>query len=789
MATTELNVELKILFVEDQEEDYVLVNRALKKDQLDFEGCWVKDQDELTQQLEDFNPDLIISDYNLPSFSGKEALAIVKQKTPTLPFILISGAIGEEKAIEMLKMGATDFIMKDNLLRLPQAVRRAIKEAADKVNVANAQEALRESEQRLQMAIEGGGIGLWDWQVGQKIHFNQEFAKMTGYPVDKLENEAYNWEAYIHENDLPGIKSSLVKHLKSEFSFFRTEFRILTQSGKYKWIMAHGRVIERNEKGLATVMIGVYIDVHERKTYEKALKNAYDDLELKVVKRTKELRAEVEKRIETEKQLNKAKEMAESASSAKSEFLANMSHEIRSPLNAIVGFSQILISQAADDKKYPKSFKEQLEYIKTSGEALSEVINDILDISKIEEGKMTLSYENVELVGLIRGIYHINKGAAEKKNLIFNYSLSKSIPKYIRIDRTKLKQILVNLISNAIKYTADGKRVTIKVDFDEENKVLFFSVKDEGIGIPPDQLEDIFTRFKQVDSSISRDHGGTGLGLAITKRLVQLLKGDISVKSELMQGSEFVVSLPYLPTDNNGIDSNDISLKGHAFTKDNLVLIIEDNPLNVKMIQAVFNELEIKTVHCNNGMKGVRLAQKMVPDLILMDMHIPKMDGIETTKAILKNKESKEIPIVALSADAFEKTRKEAIEAGIVDYITKPLDFSKLLPILKRFLKEDKVAEKSKTTTEAMSSELQQQVIEELKALEDIPIFRTEVLIEKLNLIERFMLEFDTPYRQDLDALRREIYGGELKTMNQLIKKIESAGALAPTPATTLKTE
>jgi PAS domain S-box-containing protein len=670
--------------------------------------------------------------------------------------------------------------MKDNLLRLPQAIRRAIKEAADKVSIKNAQDALKESEQRLQMAIEGGGIGLWDWKIGKKIFFNQEFAKMTGYPINMLESEANNWEAYVHPDDVAGLKSSLIKHLKSEFSFFRTEFRILTKAGKYKWIMAHGRVIERTEKGFASTMIGIYLDIHERKTYEKALKNAYDDLELKVIKLTKELRQEVEKRTETENELKKAKELAESANRAKSEFLANMSHEIRSPLNAIVGFSQILISQASD-KKYPKSFQEQLEYIKTSGETLSEVINDILDISKIEEGKMTLSYENVELSGLIRGIYHINKGAAEKKNLIFNYSLSKTIPKYVKMDRTKLKQILVNLISNAIKYTAEEKRVTINVDFDKKEKLLHFVVADEGIGIPEDQLETIFSRFKQIDSSISRDHGGTGLGLAITQRLVHLLNGKIKVESDLMKGSRFTVSLPYLATEIAEVNQYNVDLKGHHFSKENLVLIIEDNPLNVKMIQAAFNELGIRTVSCNNGMKGVRLAEKMKPNLILMDMHIPKMDGIETTKAILKKEASKDIPIVALSADAFEKTRKAAVQAGIVDYVTKPLDFAKLIPILNRFLKKDESAlPEKKEQKEEMPEELQQKVIEELNELKEIPVYRTEQLIEKVNLIEKIILDFDDSYRQEIDTLRKEVYFGELKGIDKLIQTIKKAGVKTP---------
>ena len=174
-------MNIKVLFIEDREEDYILANQSLTKQQLDFEDCWVKDELSFRQQLADFKPDIVVSDYNLSTFSGLEALNILKELDKDIPFVILSTAIGEERVIEILKMGATDFLLKDNILRLSQVITRAIKEAADQACIKESQEALKENEQQLKMAIEGGGVGLWDWKIGDEAFFNREFAKMVGY--------------------------------------------------------------------------------------------------------------------------------------------------------------------------------------------------------------------------------------------------------------------------------------------------------------------------------------------------------------------------------------------------------------------------------------------------------------------------------------------------------------------------------------------------------------------------------------------------------------------------------
>lgn len=382
------------------------------------------------------------------------------------------------------------------------------------------------------------------------------------------------------------------------------------------------------------------------------------------------------------------KNKAEMANRAKSIFLANMSHEIRTPLNSIIGFSEILVK---NDETYGfhDTAKNYLNNILLSGKSLLELINNLLDISKIESGKMEVFTESVNLPKLLEEVYRINRIQAEKKQLDYQLQIEPDILENISTDKNKLRQVLINLIGNAIKFTPTHKSIRIKAQ-QTENQIII-SIIDKGIGIPKNKRDQIFQEFIQVDNRITRQFGGTGLGLTISKKIIRLLNGDIEVEETPGGGSTFIVKIPAIAA----MSAENVSLREPneiIFDSSNTVLLFEDNLMNQEMAQALFERLGLEIQIAENGEEGMAAlydlkAKSMLPDLILMDMHMPVMDGMETTRRLRSLPEFRNIPIVALSADAFTEQQIEAQSVGMDDYLTKPLEMNKLIGILEKYLK------------------------------------------------------------------------------------------------------
>lgn len=376
-------------------------------------------------------------------------------------------------------------------------------------------------------------------------------------------------------------------------------------------------------------------------------------------------------------ELSAAKQKAESANRAKSAFLAVMSHEFRTPMNGIIGALNLL-----DDADVPESVNELHGIMRECADSQLSLINDVLDISKIESGTLDIIDESFNLTELIQSVItSLGLGAKQKGVALFSF-IDPSIPQRIASDHRRIRQILINLVSNAVKFTEEGE-IKVSVTLTESNEISI-SVSDTGIGIRKEQTESVFESFTQVDSSYTRRHQGTGLGLAICKRLVALLGGTISLQSEFGKGSQFTVLLP-LPKSTVQKDSQ--SGKTRATVNDEYplsVLIVDDNPTNLSLMEQILRKLGYKPSIATEGTQAVALASKTPFDMILTDLQMPDLDGIETARRILQieNQHARRPYIVAATACATDEDRERCEQVGMMDFLPKPIktdDFIRLI--------------------------------------------------------------------------------------------------------------
>lgn len=393
--------------------------------------------------------------------------------------------------------------------------------------------------------------------------------------------------------------------------------------------------------------------------------------------------AELQKQIMLVEQESQA---AEAASEAKTQFLAHMSHEIRTPLNGIIGIADILAGTNLTE--------EQVSYLNTirmSGQALLSIINDILDFSKIEAGKLELEKTSFSLNEICQSINAIFLAPLRDKNLEFKLGVDESIPETIKGDPLRLKQILLNLVGNSIKFTEKGS-IGINVDFASRDPasangfMLRFTVFDSGIGIPPAKQKELFDAFTQVDSSTTRKYGGTGLGLQITKRLVELMGGDIKVESESGKGAKFIFTIAAetgSQLQDDAAQPKD-SIQSHKPAEETTVLVAEDNTTNQLVVKAMLKRLGYQFEIANNGQEAIdRLeAEGANYDLVLMDCQMPVLDGFATTRNLRKKDTYKELPIIALTAGATAQEQKMCYEAGMSDFLSKPITIEALEKVL-----------------------------------------------------------------------------------------------------------
>jgi len=584
---------------------------------------------------------------------------------------------------------------------------------------------LRKSEERLELALWGANLGTWDWNViTGVVTYNEHWATVLGYAPTEIAPTVESWKHLLHPEDRPLVMETIQKNLDGDSPFYECEFRLRTQDGQWKWMLGCGKVVESDDQGRAVRHVGVQLDIDRRKQAEAELIRYRNHLEDRVTQRTTELRhanaalkREITERLQAEKDLEKsrtelaaslgelelvnrdleqqtslAKNMAaeaESANTAKSQFLANMSHEIRTPINSIIGFSEILAQSKLDDEQ-----ADSVRIIKESSYCLLRLIDDILDFSKIEASQLHTEIVACPMKKLLHTLASTMKPLAAKKSLDFDIVTDDRLPAQIKSDPYRLQQCLLNLISNAIKFTTQG-HVHVKVSLHEDNghATLHFDVEDTGIGIPRDRQKAIFESFTQADGSTSRKYGGTGLGLTITRHLAELLGGSLSLTSTPGEGSVFSLVIPTgvalgegpLLNQHRGTDPEcETSGAAESVTFSGRVLVAEDVEGNQKLMARTLGKFGIDVAIVEDGRQAVREALSQRFDLILMDMQMPTMNGYEATRVL--KEQGCETPIVALTANVMKGDDQRCREAGCDGYLAKPLDHRKLLDLLARYL-------------------------------------------------------------------------------------------------------
>lgn len=525
------------------------------------------------------------------------------------------------------------------------------------------EEKMKELSRRYKMATSAAGIGVWKLNLENDELIWDEYM-LEIYEIDSDDEYGYeSWAEHIYYKDREETSQKFKQAVENN-EIFDHEFRIKNDSGMIKYIKAFGRPV-LDDQGNATEVIGVNYEITQR---EKALK--------KLEEYSKELKL---KNVELEQARDKARE----ASRAKSEFLSTMSHEIRTPMNSIIGMAELL-----QDTDLSEQQKKYVNIFQNAGESLLTLINDILDLSKIEAGRVEIEKKEFNLVNTVGNVAEMISVRAYKKGLEMPLRISSEVPECVIGDPERLRQILINLLGNAVKFTETGQVfLDLKIDanFSEgEKKKVIFAVKDTGIGIAEEKQKNIFNSFTQADASSTRKYGGTGLGLTISKQLVELMDGEIWLKSSPELGSTFYFSLPFEVVSGQ---KEYLESKSQQFN-DLRILTVDDNPTNIFILKEVMADQGAEVATASSGKEAVEAVAKSIEaenpyQIILMDNFMPNKNGLETAAEIRKKFNLKNLQIIIISSD-FENKYLETHKEFIDDYMMKPIRKKELFSRLEK---------------------------------------------------------------------------------------------------------
>ncbi len=636
------NKPIRILFAEDVATDLEMALRYIRRENIGFEHVAVDNEADFRRELIEFEPDIVITDYSMPAFNGMKALQITKDHFLYVPVILLTGSRNEEIAVECMKAGANDYVIKEHINRLPFAILEAIERKIAKLEKRSALEQLK----LLSRSVEQSPVSIVITNKEGTIEYvNPTFSRVSGYGKEVIgqnprilksgeqSDKFYKhlWETILSGQDWSG------------------EIRNKRKDGSFFWESVIISPI-LNKKGEITHFVGVKEDITERK---------------KMIS-----------------ELISAKERAEEGDRLKSAFLANMSHEIRTPMNGILGFLELLQKEGLAEEER----ETYTDVVKKSSERMLQTINDLIEISKIESSQTPLQFSRISSGEMLEHFYNFFKYEAEQKQL--ELRVGERLPEasdMIITDKRKLESIVSNLVRNALKFTKSGF-VAFGFRLKAAHELEFF-VEDSGIGIPEDKLDAVFKRFVQADMGMTRTHEGSGLGLSIAKGYTEMLGGSVSVISDEGKGTVFTVTLPLI-TDEAGLtESNDGFITGYegSVAEPGTILVAEDDPFSFTFLEVVLKKANYTVLHAEDGEQAVNMFKENPGiRMILMDMKMPVMDGLEATRRIREI--DSDVCIIAQTGYAMWGDREKVLSAGCNDYITKPISPSSLLSRMKALL-------------------------------------------------------------------------------------------------------
>jgi PAS domain S-box-containing protein len=528
--------------------------------------------------------------------------------------------------------------------------------ALDVTERVKAQQQARVAEERWQLALLANNDGIWDWDgVTGKVFYSPRWKQLLGYQDWEFENSSDEWLKRVHPDDRAMVQQAERRHFERVTPYYYAEYRLRHKDGSYRWVLARG-LAQWDADGRPLRFVGSHTDITDRKLAEQAL--------------------------------HRAKEEAETANRAKSQFLANMSHEMRTPMNGIIGMTELAL-----DTDLTAEQRDYLATVKSSAESLLNIIDDVLNFARMEAGRIELHTAAFHLRQSLNETVEYLALRASEKGLRFECAIAPGTPEVVVADPARLRQVLTHLAGNAIKFTDRGEiRLGAEVESEDASGLwLRFTVADTGIGIDAAKLAAIFESFTQADGSLTRRHGGAGLGLSIASKLVHWMRGRIWAESRESGGSAFhfvipcqraAAPAPFDPLTREEPPRWDAG-ELHAH-----ILVAEDNAVNQRLVKRMLEKSGCSTVVVGDGHEAVRAVSSQSFDLVLMDIQMPVMDGCEATTIIRQSEKETgtHIPIVALTAHTMSVDRDRCLAAGMDAYLSKPVQTATLFQTIHRFV-------------------------------------------------------------------------------------------------------